>query len=197
MLLYVIAEAETSACSCPRARQRLRLRGQSPRMQQGTLELWSGLLRHREDRHLPQGAFSSSCLLPRRATFNSLFLPSGRLGAAPTSPFLTRQWLEAETERRRRNSNRRHEMQRAPSHCPSAWSCDSIAALELPFWFVVMMIMMLVLVVVVMEMVLVMVLGTVMVTVRATVMVMVVVTVIVMVMVSVMVMSLNSPQQPE
>ena len=110
------------ACSCPRSRQRLRLRGQSPRMQQGTLELWSGLLRNREDRHLPQGAFISSCLLPRRrlgATSNSWFLPSRRLGAAPTSHFVTRQRLEAETERRRRNSNRRHEMQRAPSHCPS------------------------------------------------------------------------------
>ena len=41
------------------------------------------------------------------------------MGAAPTSHFVTRQRLEAETERRRRNSNRRHEMQRAPSHCPS------------------------------------------------------------------------------
>ena len=61
---------------------------------------------------------------------------------------MTRQRLEAETERRRRNSNRRHEMQRAPSHCPSAWSCYSIAALELSFWFVVMMIMTMLVVVV-------------------------------------------------
>ena len=30
-------------CNCPRSRQRLRLRGQAPRMQQRTLELWSGL----------------------------------------------------------------------------------------------------------------------------------------------------------
>ena len=123
------------AWSCPRSRQRLRLRGQSPRMQQGTLELWSGLLRNREDRHLRQ-----SCLLPRKplgATSNSWFLPSRRLGAAPTSHFVTRQRLEAETERRRRNNNKRHEMQRAPSHCPSAWSCYSIADFELSFWFVV------------------------------------------------------------
>ena len=105
------------ACSCPRSRQRLRLRGQSPRMQQGTLELWSGLLRNRT-----QGAFINYCLLSRKrlgATSNSSFLPSRRLGAAPTSHFVTRQRLEAETERQRRNSNRRHEMQRAPSHCPS------------------------------------------------------------------------------
>ena len=138
--------------SCPRSRQRLRLRGQSPRMQQGTLELWSGLLRNRKQdafnnscllsrrrlgatsnssflpsrrlgaagllRNRNQDAFNNSCLLSRRrlgATSNSSFLPSRRLGAAPTSHFVTR----AETERRRRNSNRRHEMQRAPSHCPS------------------------------------------------------------------------------
>ena len=123
ILLHVIAEAETLATfSCPRSRQRLRLRGQSPRMQQGTLELWSGLLRNRK-----QDAFNNSCLLSRRrlgATSNSWFLPSRRLGAAPTSPFVTRQRLEAETERRRRNNNKRHEMQRAPSHGLSAWSCS-------------------------------------------------------------------------
>jgi len=46
-------------------------------------------------------------------------------------------------------------MQRAPSHCPLAWSCYSIAALELSFWFVVMLIMMMLVVVVVMVMVMV------------------------------------------
>ena len=48
-------------------------------------------------------------------------------------------------------------MQRAPSHCPLAWSCYYIAALELSFWTVVMLIMMMLAVVVVMVMVMVMV----------------------------------------
>ena len=85
-----------------------------PAGRRGATSMWRNLTRGLKSRLL------RSRRRGRGATPHSRLFPSRRLGAAPNSHFVTRQRLEAETERRRRKNN--HAMQCAPSHCPFARS---------------------------------------------------------------------------